>query len=260
MLYNRVDANGAFMNNFKVIVTALANRNSGAECDPSQIPDSILAANVYNTKTFAARFNCSYPTGLVGRYVFITNSAGTALNFREVEVFASNKCSAARTATNAAAVPGTSCAAGAAWGAVCVHTCLPGFEAVSGSSSSTCNGETWNDPPLVCAPPCPLLPAPDHAAGCRQTMYREDFTNPASVTEAWVSLMESFPSLGKFIFAANGGLQISAQLGCAVGVAAITTSIHVREWRQGFTVQTRLSTPDRAGLVWRAADVNNFCA
>lgn len=268
-LYNRYDAAWSNLDSFHILLsddlyTGAANPTNGGPpvglnmCDPSQTPSSIPFSSTYNGYNAAARFNCSWPTGLFGRYLWVMNGAGLQLSFREIQVYASNSCPA-RTATQATQVPGSACGAGSPYGSVCAHTCNAGFYAVSGEPTSTCNGDSWNDPPLVCAPQCPLLPAPAYASTCAQTIYAEDFSAPSKVTSSWVSMMETAPTLGPSAFAVNGALQINSGLGVApVGTVILTTNSDVNDWPGAFTVTADIYTDDSAGLAWRAQSAQNF--
>jgi hypothetical protein len=261
-IYNtRVLAQQYGLDNFIVSVTQSQDRNSGPICDPAQVPSAVRESNVFNGFAAAARFNCSYPTGVVGRYVYI--SAGLQMNnvglfLRELQVFASNQCPTARSASGATQIAGTNCAAGAPWGAVCVHECIAGYIQVAGSTASTCNGDTWNDPPLRCVPFCPLISAPENSDTCEQVYLVEPFTNAGAVSTSWISLMEAFPSLGPNVFAVNSALQISTGPECTQGVVAVSTNQKVNSWVGGFTASVKVKTTDRAGLAWRAQDINNF--
>jgi hypothetical protein len=257
----RVLAQQYGMDNFIVSIAQTQDRNSGPICNPAQVPAAVRESSVYNGFAAAARFNCSYPTGIVGRYVFI--SAGLQMNnvgffLRELQVFSSNNCPVARTATGAIQIGGTNCAAGATWGAVCVHECLPGYIQVTGSTASTCNGDTWNDPPLRCVPSCPLVSAPENADTCEQVYLVESFNNPVQVSTSWISMMEAFPSLGPNVFAVNNALQISTSPECTQGIVAVSTNQKVSTWVGGFTASVKVKTSDRAGIAWRAQDINNF--
>ena len=257
-LYNRIDAGLTNINNFLVYLTALKQNVYVKQCNPTQVPISIPLTSTYNNLSAAVRFNCSYPTGEVGRFLWVQNFATLPLQFREIQVFASNQCKLARTAVGATQVPGTTCGAGSVWGAVCVHQCLPGYIQVAGSDASTCNGDSWNDPPLVCRPACPILTPPAYTADCSSTIFVDSFADPTLVLSNWVSLMESFPTLGPYVFAANGGLQISSSV--SGGIAAITTNTAVNAWRGAFTMTVSVTSDDRAGVVYRAQDVANFYA
>ena len=269
VIYNRYDQLWTLLDGVKVVLTDLpfqgqSNLNNGGPpfagvfCEQSQIPPSIPFSSTYNGYPAAARFNCSYPTGLVGRYLYVLNGAGFALQLREVQVFASNSCPA-RTATQATQVPFSTCGAGAPYGSVCAHTCNAGYVPLSGAGTSTCNGDAWNDPPLVCVPVCPDLPAPDFAVACSQSIYSETFAAAGSVANAWVSLMENFPTLGPYLFWANSAMQINAPPGIfPLGIAAVTTSAAIAAWSGAYSISVNLFTSDVAGLVWEEVDPQNF--
>jgi hypothetical protein len=152
-------------------------------------------------------------------------------------------------------VPFTVCGAGAPYGSVCAHTCNAGYVPLSGTGTSTCNGDAWNDPPQVCVPTCPDLPGPDFAVSCAQSIYTESFSGATSVSNAWVSLMENFPSLGPYVFWANSAMQISAPPGIfPLGIIAVTTSQAIAQWSGAYSISCNIYTSDVAGLVWEAVD------
>ncbi len=272
-LYNRFDANYQLISSFKIVLTQLTFQGAantanggppaqGVVCDQVQIPPNIPFSSTAEfqgvTYNAAARFNCSWPTGEVGRFLYLINAPNTFLQFREIQVWASNSCPA-RTATGATQVPGSICAAGSPYGSVCVHTCNAGFTASSGASATTCNGDSWNDPALVCRPECPLLPAPAYTATCSQSIYVENFAVEASVPSAWVALNENYATVGKNIFAANGGLQLNAQLGeMPYGTIAVTTNAAAMAWSGAFTVSASVYTDNIAGLAWYCRDMQNY--
>jgi hypothetical protein len=120
----------------------------GAQCDPSQLPATIdagtaplaaepsvgldpttrlpVARAMPATTGFAARFKCSAPTGLVGRYVTLVVPPGSVVAVNEIMVWANNSCPL-RTAVNALPVAGAPCGPGARLGDQCAHTCNAGF-------------------------------------------------------------------------------------------------------------------------------------
>lgn len=297
VLYNRLDTLQSTMNNFQVLLTPLLYQGGqgftapgfggpplgGTLCNPQQVPTSVPLSATYTAPTYllgnanavlsaqagqaysaAARFNCSWPTGVVGRYLYVvggfasSSTTGQPISFRQVQVFATNSCPA-RSATNALQVPGSNCAAGAPYGAVCAHQCLPGYFEQSGVDTTTCNGDSWNAPQLVCAPQCQPLSAPQYAFACTQTLYADNFTNPLAVPSSWISIMENFPSLGQYVFGVNGALQINVAVGAApLGIVAVTTNEPVMTWVGAFSVSVIVSTNDAAGVAWYAQDQQNF--
>ena len=159
VIYNRYDSLWSQNDNFKVALSNLpylgepSAANGGPpfgaiNCEQSQIPPSIPFSSVYNGYPAAVRFNCSYPTGLVGRYLYITNNPGFSLQLREVQVYASNRCPA-RTATQATQVPFSACAAGSPYGSVCAFTCNAGFYQISGAGKYANTPHTHTRPPAT---------------------------------------------------------------------------------------------------------------
>jgi hypothetical protein len=257
------DANANLFTSFHVAVLprtpglgvlGAAEVRNGQYCESSQLPDRIPSTSVYNNFNYAARFNCSFPQGLKGRYVAIMGMLQTALMFREVEVWTSNRCHSSWVPNNAQIDPGSNCAAGAPWGAVCAATCNPGFEPISGSLTTTCNGETWNDPPLTCSRVCPPLPAPSNARDCRQQLLTENFSNSSTVSSRFYTLNEGDSSLGYSVFARDGMLQIRSCVGCTDGIAVVSNNNKAGNWSGGFTLSARVMSDDRAGLVIKAVD------
>jgi hypothetical protein len=261
------DANANLLTSFHVAVlpgtpglgtTGAAEVRNGRYCEYSQLPDRIPSTSVYNNFTYAARFNCSYPQGLKGRYIAIMGMIGTALMFREVEVWTSNRCPTAWVPTNAQIVSGSNCAAGAPYGAVCAATCNSGFEPTSGSLTTNCNGDSWNDPPLVCSQACPPLEAPENAASCRQELVSATFANPAIAASRFYSLSEGDFSIGYSAFFRDGMLQIRARAGCTDGIAVVSNNVKASSWPGGFTLSTKVMTSDRAGVILKAQDRSTY--
>jgi hypothetical protein len=150
-IHNRKDCCQFRLDNFDFYVGDSSDYHQNTHCPVSLMPTTFRQ---YPTG-WAESFSCP----LTGRYasMHILNSDNN-LNVAEIMVFAANACPI-RTATGATAVGGSVCS-GAGWGQVCMHECNPGWIPVSGDVSSTCNGEVWDKPALVCRPPCLDLAPP----------------------------------------------------------------------------------------------------
>jgi len=196
----------------------------------------------------------------VGRYLTIAVPLGSRVVLDEVAVFAANSCPA-RTATSADQFPGTNCAAGAPLGAVCIHRCRLGTTQISGAGTSTCNGESWNDPPLVCGAPCGNLPVPVEGATCGSALYANNFTFPDSVASlALVDLSAAPPALGANVAVIDGTLQLNARRDCGgeltVAVGATAPAAWLTTFRWSARILPRANS--RAGIVWKAQDAGNM--
>jgi hypothetical protein len=207
-------------------------------------------------------FQCS----LTGRYAIfqVPNSPDSWLNVAEIQVFAANYCPQ-RSAVGATQIGGSVCT-GAGYGQVCSFVCLPGWIIVSGGLSSTCGGDAWDDAPLVCAPPCPLLAPPTYTETCQQTFVVEDFNVPGALNRFYstnptverLALPADSPPQGSTWFQLDGYLQASAVLSCNSDLHLVSSSEKLYSNDQGFTITGSIATQTRAGMVFRAFDDANL--
>jgi hypothetical protein len=194
----------------------------------------------------------------------VPNSPDSVLNVAEIQVFAANYCPQ-RTAVGATQIGGSVCT-GAGYGEVCSFVCLPGWVVVSGGLSSTCGGDAWDDAPLVCAPPCPLLAPPTYVESCQQTYVIEDFNIPGALNRFYstnptvelLALPADSPPQGSKWFQLDGVLQASAVLSCNSDLHLVSSSEKLYNNDQGFTVTGSVATQTRAGMVFRAFDDANL--
>jgi hypothetical protein len=194
----------------------------------------------------------------------VPNSPDSYINVAEIQVFAANYCPQ-RTAVGATQIGGSVCT-GAGYGQVCSFVCLPGWIVVSGGLSSTCGGDAWDDAPLVCAPPCPLLTPPTYVEQCQQTFVIEDFNIPGALNRFYstnptverLALPADSPPQGSTWFQLDGYLQASAVLSCNSDMHLVSSSEKLYSNDQGFTISGSISTQTRAGMVFRAFDDANL--
>jgi hypothetical protein len=194
----------------------------------------------------------------------VPNSPDSFLNIAEIQVFAANYCPP-RTAVGATQIGGSVCT-GAGYGQVCSFVCLPGWIVVSGGLSSTCGGDAWDDAPLVCAPPCPLLAPPTYVEQCQQTFVIEDFNIPGALNRFYstnpsverLALPADNPPQGSTWFQLDGYLQASAVLSCNSDMHLVSSSEKLYSNDQGFTISGSIATQTRAGMVFRAFDDANL--
>jgi len=275
-LQNRADCCQGRMIGMDVFVSALGPTfNEYPRC--LEVPYNLTAAITYNGSTPNpgpwALFNCS----LVGRYITIrapmladaiSVTVGLVdgyMNMAEIRVFAANSCPP-RSATNAQQVPGTTCS-NARYGSVCTHTCASGFVAISGAGTSICNGESWSEPELICAPECPTLTIPQYGSDVAvQTLVTESFDTPlVNVSDWYARLQTRFVSLEPNTqnwddkwYAVNNVLQGSAGLSCDDMLLMAISATKVRNWRGDFTLSAEVRTNDRAGIFFAAQDRSNM--
>jgi hypothetical protein len=176
-IYNRRDGSTNYLrlNYMEVYVGDEPRWQGNARCDPALIPTTWTLA-MGQSQAWAYTFPCA----LTGRYVtfHIPGGGNNFINVMEMQVFAANACPT-RSATGATQVGGSICA-GAGWGQACTFQCLAGWQQVSGSESSACNGIEWDAPELVCQPVCPELSAPPYAASCSQSQFCATATREAA--------------------------------------------------------------------------------
>ena len=221
---------------------------------------------------FSPAFNASLPysgffgCALTGRYVFlhapqslgVLNAADGQFNLAEVRVYASNSCPA-RGGVNVLTTTPTTCAGGIN-GDVCVETCAPGTASVSGVGVSYCNGDEWDQDPLVCSPVCPPVNPPPLSDTCTNTLFSESFPlgDEAGAMARWSTFGGPGQYFGTSWFVNDGMLSASTTLGCSDMLHAVYYSDKVVAYRGDFTLTAAVSTVDRAGLVWRAQDAGNL--
>jgi hypothetical protein len=194
----------------------------------------------------------------------VPNSPDSFINVAEIQIFAANYCPP-RTAVGATQIGGSVCT-GAGYGQVCSFVCLPGWIVVSGGLSSTCGGDAWDDAPLVCAPPCPLLAPPTYVEQCQQTFVIEDFNIPGALNRFYstnpsverLALPADSPPQGSTWFQLDGYLQASAVLSCNSDMHLVSSSEKLYSNDQGFTITGSIATQTRAGMVFRAFDDANL--
>jgi hypothetical protein len=263
------------IDNFAVFVGNVASRGYepfnrwklNARCAPAQVPTAIGASSFLPATiglpatAYAARFTCSSPTGLTGRYLYIQVPPGQQIFVDEVVVWSNSSCPA-RTATNAVIVSGSVCAAGSPLGSTCSHTCLPGYVQVSGATSSRCNGEAWNDAPLNCQLVCNSLSPTTFGSSCTMGLYVNDFSLPTSNSTLALVSAAAVPmtSIGGFAVVSGGVLQLNAgksSQGAEVVIVAYTSA--VRAWSGSFSWSANVYlTDDAAGLAWQIQDGQNM--
>ena len=150
----------------EVILSAapgIAFSTVGDPCSP--VPASLSSGSLTGNVTCSAN----------GQYLTLLAPASVQLSMTQVEVRVANACPSAVTAF-ATQAPGSNCAAGAPFGAVCVQTCNPGYATIAGSTTSACMGAGWSTPQLVCAPLCPELVPPPNAVTCWRSLVQDSFT------------------------------------------------------------------------------------
>jgi hypothetical protein len=272
-IFNRNDCCIERIRNFEVYVGSSTTYSKNALCPAGLVPTSLENASAIVDGNIAAPNAASFPCELTGRYVTLKILPNIGwpwdgyLHIREMWVHAANSCPA-RGATGGTQVTGTSCAAGSAWGSICTHQCLPGFIPVAGSTSSSCDGEAWDAAELVCAPACPdLFPVP-WTETCTQTFYAEDFNNANgtafakllsldAVTQKLGFPIASPPASSKW-FISDGLLQAAARFSCASDLHSVIASQKIFSYQSAFVLTAKVSTDDRAGLIWRAQNRLNM--
>jgi len=246
--------NPAYDQNFEFYVGDSSNYHQNVMCNPTYIP-RLLSANEMWQHAFA----CT----LTGRYVTFhvpTNNIVTT----EMQVFTANACPP-RTATGATQLGGSVCGS-AGWGQVCTHVCNAGWVPISGSASSTCNGQAWDKPPLVCAPTCTELLPPAYSASCTQTFFTESFNINGALSRfislnpytQLLAIPTDNPPQGSTWFQLDGMLQASGLPSCTPDMQLAIASNKIYDWASGFTLSARISTASRAGLIFRALSSTNL--
>ena len=233
-------------------------------CDMSLYPNLMSNYPVLDPSLgFPAPYSNYFQCTLTGRYVYFRapqslnqlNVNDGQYNVAELRIYASNSCPP-RNGTGTVVVTPATCAAGG-YGSVCVHTCKPGFVAVSGNGVSTCGGDVWDQPQLVCTAVCPDLAPPAYKDDCLQALYSESFTFPAAASK-WASLETNTQNFGQKWFVNDGVLVANARTGCYDQLNAVVAVNTIKEWRSGFTFSARVSSADRAGLIFKATDKLNM--
>ena len=185
------------------------------------------------------------------------------INLAEVEVRATSSTCPARTGFNS--IASGSCGAGAAAGAVCTQTCSSETSIVAafGAPTVTCDGDGWGitnavaaQTGVVCLPKCANLPAPDLAT-CTQVWTAEPLNERTDATQ-WASLDPVGQPMGSFFAFADGALQAAARPGCYQDLHLVHANEKVSAWTGAFTVSVLVSSPDRAGLVFKATSRLSF--
>jgi hypothetical protein len=246
--------------------------NNTARCDPSLMPVANLrsaTATVTDPYTginraYSGFFQCE----LSGRYVYMRapGIAGTVTGFGlnafdgqfnvgEVRIYASNKCPP-RTGTNVItntpiACSGTNVTGGSVYGAVCVQSCPTGYTVISGSGIANCDGDNWDQPPLVCSPTCPVLQAPSLIEKCTQFYFRDEFLTPLSLT-SWFSPSPRTQGIGMTWFAPDGFLVASNSPGCNDQMLLLPQSAKIAAYVGDFSISASISPQGatQAGLVF----------
>jgi hypothetical protein len=140
---------------------------------------------------------------------------------------------------------------------VCVQTCANGWTAVAGASNSTCNGQAWNDAPLVCQPYCVTRGVPNFTSACTQSLYRSNFG--ALQSDVWADLTLLPPAMGPYLSVATGALLAAARPSAGDELIAVARSPILGAWRQGFKWSARMTPAgNRLGLAFRIQDRANF--
>lgn len=275
-IYNRNDCCYTRLNGFEVYLSDSNRWESSTRCDPSLVPYSVMTdASGGNTLPYVATFPCGY-NGLTGRYVIVHlppgNDASTDcyLAISELMVYATNSCPA-RTGTRATQVPGTNCAAGAPYGAVCTFQCQPGYVQIGGETTATCNGDGWASPnggiapPLVCAPICGDLAGPSFVGSCTQTLYADNFTDPVSSITRLLPLEPVNRGLSggatsqvvKF-YVNDGALVATSRLGCDSDLHIAIYSPKIYSYQGDWVMTATISTTYRAGFLFKAQSKDNM--
>jgi hypothetical protein len=246
--------------------------NNTARCDPSLMPVTNLRSTtptVTDPSTglrtaYSGFFQCE----LSGRYVYMRapGIAGTVTGFGlntfdgqfnvgEVRIYASNKCPA-RTGTNVitntpTACGGTNVTGGSVYGAVCVQSCPTGYTAISGSGIANCDGDAWDQPPLVCSPTCPVLQAPALIEKCTQFYFRDEFLTPLSLP-SWFSPSPRTQGIGMTWFAPDGFLVASNSPGCNDQMLLLPQSAKIASYVGDFSLSASISPQGatQAGVVF----------
>ena len=267
-IHSRKDCCQYRLNNFDFYIGDSSNYHQNTHCPVALLPANELPPTYTTPVTFQ-----QYPTGwslgfqcpLTGRYasMHILNT-DNYLNVAEISVFANNACPD-RFASGANVVGGSTCA-GAGWGQVCIHECQPGWVAVSGDGSSTCNGAAWDAPPLVCLPPCLDLPMPAYASSCAQTFFSDSFNLDGSLNgfvslSPWQNLLgtpSSAPPQGSKWFQIDGQIQASSLVSCVADMHLAIANPKINSFPEAFSMSARVSTGTTAGLFFRALDNYNM--
>ena len=200
-----------------------------------------------------------------GRYFYLVNNpyGGNCLHTREMQIFVANSCPA-RTSVGATVVTGGGkiCTAGAPFASVCTMQCRPGYVQVSGATTSTCNGEVWDAPPLVCQPACPDLDAPAYASYGQHEILNFNFNTqfPANLALAVDTLEPITLPFNQFFAITDGVLNAFSRIGCNSDPSAVfyLEKIRAIDGNGKYTFSADISTADRAGLLFRIVDSRNF--
>ena len=206
----------------------------------------------------------TFACALTGRYATMHILPGQYMNVAEIQVFAQNACPI-RTAFGATQGGGSVCA-GAGYGQICSFACNPGWVVKSGALSSTCNGNTWDQPQLVCAPPCPDLVTPAYAQTCQQTYFFEDFNTDGGLTrfislepyQQKLAIPSSAPPQNSKWFQLDGVAQASSFLSGYADLHMAISSQRIYSFQGSFTLSAAVRTKDRAGVFFRALDRVNM--
>jgi hypothetical protein len=228
--------------------------------------------NAYNNMADYAR--ATLPSPGYGRYVYLANGHDQCLSFYEMQVWAANSCPQ-RTGLSAPgaqasspfsdATGGASCGDSSPFGTRCNLACVAPDVLISGTASTVCNGETWTNgvaATAVCGPTCPDVAAPANAGALYHEVYNENFVGvTGGVRLARLASLNPFTNpLASTWALIDGAAQALGRLGAQSEPALIFVVDKVRRMdaTMAFTVAATFSTADRAGVLFRVADEQNY--
>ena len=254
-LYNYAGAAAAAAN----IAIFVSNTNGGAFAELGRLCSPAPPSLLDPTQGYYADVPCFNNVGvpLTGRYVTIQAPMGVALSLTQVLVYAGNNCPAYGS-TNAIPQAGSTCGAGAPFGASCAMTCPPGTEVVSGATLAHCRGYGWDQPPLLCQPTCaPLLP-PSNVSSCSESLVVEHFDPlPDNTTVGRWFAPDPSEGLGVAFFVVDGQLNAGGSWGCMDELFLLVGDTEIRDFTGDFTFRVDVFSSDRVGMV-RMLDEDNF--
>ena len=228
--------------------TGAPNLNAAQSCVGANMPYSLVPSG-------SSTFRCDAR----GRFVTVAIPAavGVQLTLCEVHVFANNACPP-RNSSWATITSGT--CIGAKRGDSCTQACLPGYTAVQGGLTASCQGATWSAPPLVCQPTCPPTGRPIDTTECLETILYEDFNDPPPYVMSKWAPADNRQAWGSswFYDPDNYILEASTRKGCLSDMLLLSTRAVFANLQRAFTFETVVLGRDGAGLAFRVVDNRNY--
>ena len=117
------------------------------------------------------------------------------------------------TGVNTVVAPNSQCN-NAVYGSTCSMSCAGAAIPVSGSTTSTCMGQYWSSPPLVCQTPCdPSFAVPANVASVRSTLMSETFDDTAALVQGRWFPLDVRQTWGQYWNVGDSQLQVRVCVG-----------------------------------------------